>query len=195
MKYLVRSAQVSEQDSLQDWINRAKRAHELVDAVDLDKVVKHDASEVAKLDSVNDALEEISTGHDVEHVDGVDEIMPELDEEQIRRAEVLRVLANAGLTDVLGRVLTNNGDQTSAQSPLELIPHHEGLPSFDACLAPTSSTAPGHSGIFVSKKGVFAATINEPASKHHWRVVRSRPYDNAEEMVSAVTGYQDFPTK
>ena len=70
-----------------------------------------------------------------------------------------------------------------------LIPHKEGLPSFDVCLAPAVATGDGNYGIFVSAKGIFAASINDPAGKHHWRIERSTSYDNPAELH---TGLESF---
>ena len=41
-------------------------------------------------------------------------------------------------------------------------------------------------GIFVSSRGVFAAVVPEPVTKHRWRIVRSRPYDDEEEMLATI---------
>ncbi len=176
------------EDSLETWINRAKRAHELVDAVDLDKVVAHDSNEVNKLDSVSDALHELSQGNMLEHVEGVDEVIPELDAEQQRRADLFAAIAEDGWVERMSRVLTMN-DGNPTLRPLEIIPHREGLPDFDICVAPEEAVGNGNFALFVSATGVFAATISEPASKHLWRIVRSRPYETFDELRNALRQY------
>ena len=168
-------------ESLDDWIKRAKRAHELVDAVDLDRIAAHDQDELQKMQAVSNALEEIGRGNQVEHVEGVDEVMPELDADQQRRAELIEKLTGYGWGDRVGRLLAAQGD-TTAYKPLDVIPHQEGLPEFDVCLAPESCVGNGNFGLFISHNGVFAASISEPPTKHHWRIARSRPWETDQEL-------------
>ena len=181
-------AAASGDGSLQDWIERAKRTHELVDAVDLDKITAHDATEKAKLAKVQDALSELSAGHDVEHVEGVDEVNADVDPKLARKAALLEELAALDCNDRISRVLCVN-EQDTSYKPMELIPHHEGLPEFDVCLAPIHASGQGNFGLFISHAGLFAATIAEPPSKHHWRIVRSCPYDNMEELRQSIAQY------
>lgn len=175
-------------NSLRDWIDRAKRAQELVDAVDLDKIVAHDETEVKKLTTVGNALDDLSEGRDVAHVEGVDTVLPELDPEQQRKSELFAVIANGGFAERLGRLLFIEKGETQLK-PLELIAHHEGLPDFDICVAPEASSQSGNFGLFVSPQGIFAASISEPSSTHHWRVVRSSPYDNPEELLQSLRSF------
>lgn len=176
------------EDSLGDWIDRAKRAHELVDAVDLEKVAAHDPVELNKLDTVSDALQDLSDGKQIEHVEGVDEVVPEIGEEEQRKAKLFSDVAGGGWVDRMGRVLFVDGGG-AVMKPLELIPHREGLPDFDICIAPEQRLSYGNYGIFVSSHGIFAASISEPVSKHHWRIDRSRPYDNEEELLRSITTF------
>lgn len=172
--------------SLGDWIDRAKRAHELVDAVDLKKIAAHDSSEISKLNTVNSALDDLTEGRIVAHVEGVDEVLPEIDAEQQRKSDLFGAIASAGWVDRMGRVLGVSAE-CDAVKPLELIPHREGLPEFDICIAPMQRVSYGNYGIFVSGQGIFAASIGEPASKHHWRIDRSQPYDNTDELMRTIT--------
>lgn len=176
-------------DSLEAWINRAKRAHELVDAVDLKKVAEHDEVEVAKVAQVTTALRDLEQGHDVDHVEGIDEVVPEMDEELLRRAELIEKLSAAGWADRISRVLSVHAD-TSDFRPLDLIPHSEGLPEFDLCVAPIVSPLSGHFGLFISATGVFAASIADPPSKHHWRIARSRPFENERELHACLKSFE-----
>ena len=177
-------------ESLQALMDRARRAHELVDAVDFQKVTAHDPTEVDKLHGVADALGELAHGEAVEHVEGVDEVVPQLSEDQQRKTALFTTLADAGFADNLGRVLHNLGEAQQLL-PLDLIPHTQGLPAFDLCVAPGNATGNGNFGIFVSASGIFAASINEPTNKHHWRIARSRPYDNEDELIQSI---QQFTT-
>ncbi|MEZ5559883.1 MAG: hypothetical protein R3E86_15230 [Pseudomonadales bacterium] len=173
------------EDTVQDWIVRAKRAHELVGKVDLGKIASHDADELRKLSAVTGALESLSAGDDVEFLAGVDEDeITELDPLQMRRANLLAVLDAAGFGDRLGRVYAVGED--ASLRPLDLIPHQQGLPEFDLCIAPEHAPAGSAQGIFVSERGVFIAMIPEPVTRHKWRIVRSRPYDDEQEMLATI---------
>ncbi len=172
-------------DTLQAWIDRAKRAHELVEAVDLQKVAEHNAEEVDKLASVNGALQDLSEGKSIDHVEGVDEVVEELDPVARRKAQLYAHIDAAGWTDRLGRVLSVDGNNASLK-PLELIPHRKGLPEFDLCIAPEKAVGLGNFALFISAQGVFSAAVNDPASKHHWRITRSRPYESIPELYKII---------
>lgn len=181
-------ADTSEQmdgESLEAWIERASRLHELVDAVDLEKVAAHDASEVAKVSNVTQALDALSEGGAINRVEGVDEVVPELNARHQQLAELVEQLTAAGWGERLGRVL-NVGPEGETLKPMDIIPHQEGLPEYDVCVAPRESVGSGYFALMISATAVFAAAVNEPPSRHHWRVYRSRPYDNHEEMLHVV---------
>lgn len=172
-------------DDLNAWIARAKRAHELVDAVDLNKVAAHDDIELNKLSAVNNALGDLSSGGHINHVEGVDEVIRELTPEEQQKAELLTVLTQAGWGSRIGRTLwLNNG--ADDLRPLELIPHREGLPEFETCVAPEQAVGNGYFALFISSHGIFGASIGEPPSKHHWHISRSRPYDNHAELLKCI---------
>jgi hypothetical protein len=176
------------EDSLGNWIDRAKRAHELVDAVDLDKVAAHDPVELNKLGTVSQALNDLGRGKEIERVEGVDEVMPEIDEDQQRKAILFSDIASAGWVERMGRILCVDEEGTHVK-PLELIPHKEGLPEFDICIAPEQRLSRGNYGLFISSHGIFAASISEPVSKHHWRIDRSRPYEADEELHKSIAQF------
>ena len=88
----------------------------------------------------------------------------------------------------MSRVLTLEDGEATLR-PLEIIPHREGLPDFDVCIAPEEAVGLGNFALFVSATGIFAASINEPASKHLWRIARSRPYENFDELRGALQNY------
>jgi len=175
-------------DTLGDWINRAQRAHELVDAVDLEKVATHDPVELNKLETVSRALHDLGRGKEIERVEGVDEVIPEIDEDQQRKAKLFSDIAGAGWIERMGRILCVDEEGTHVK-PLELIPHQEGIPEFDICIAPEQRLSRGNYGIFVTSHGIFAASISEPVSKHHWRIDRSRPYDADEELFKSISQF------
>ena len=181
-------------DSVQDWIDRAKRAQDLVGRVDLERVVAHDRDAVNKLDKVANALDDLSQGQNVEYVPGVDDDeAPTLDERHIRRSELMELLDKAGFGERLGRVFMSGSEDPIRL--LELIPHNEGLPEFDVCVAPDYTPADGAQGIFVSERGVFAALIPEPVTRHKWRILRSRPFDDHQEMLDTVSRFVAKPAE
>lgn len=175
--------------SVQDWIERARRAQDLVGKVDLDKVARHDIEEVGKLSRVAGALEDLSNGRGVEFVPGVDvDEAPELDPQEMRRVALMEVLSRAGLDERLGRVFVSDGE-SDGRRPLELIPHRQGLPGFLVCVAPDFAPMDGAQGVFISERGVFAAMIPDPVTRHRWRIARSRPYDDEREMIASVRSF------
>lgn len=181
-------------DSVQDWIDRAKRAQDLVGRVDLERVVAHDQEAVSKLDKVANALDDLSQGQNVEYVPGVDDDeAPTLDERHIRRSELMELLDKAGFGERLGRVFMSGSDDPIRL--LELIPHNEGLPDYDVCVAPDYTPADGAQGIFISERGVFAALIPEPVTRHKWRILRSRPFDDHKEMLDTVGKFVAKPSE
>jgi len=101
----------------------------------------------------------------------------------------MTALSDAGLADRLGRVFMH-GD-TNEMIVIDLIPHRDGLPEFEVCLAPDHSPAEGAHGIFISERGVFAALIPEPVTRHKWRILRSRPFDDFAEMLDTVTRFMN----
>ena len=172
-------------DSIHDWIERARRAHDLVEQVDLSKVSSHDAAEIDKLGKVTSALDSLSKGEDVDYLPGVDmDEVADLDPEQIRRSALIEILEAAGYGDRLGRIFMSVTED--ALRSFDLVPHQQGLPEYDLCLAPEFAPAESAVGIFVSSRGVFAAVVPEPVTKHRWRIVRSRPYDDEEEMLATI---------
>lgn len=176
--------------SLDELIAQAKRTHELIDAVDLAKVATHDPVEVDKLVSVEQALHAIEEGRTVAHVEGVDDVVPAIDAAQQRKTELLVALSDAGWADSIGRVLSMREGKASCL-PVDIIPHHEGLPEYEVCISPKDAVGNANFGIFVSTAGIFAASIAEPAEKHHWRILRSCPYANTDELLSAVQQFND----
>jgi len=74
-------------ESVQEWIARARRARELVDRVDLDEVAGHNPQASEKLAKVAEALGELSAGRNVEYIPGVDEgEAPVMDADELRRS-------------------------------------------------------------------------------------------------------------
>jgi len=81
--------------------------------------------------------------------------------------------------------------QENPLTVIDLIPHRDGLPAFEVCLAPDHSPAEGAHGIFISERGVFSALIPEPVTRHKWRILRSRPFDDFSEMLDTVERFMN----
>ncbi len=187
------SEKSTESESLADLMKQAQKAHEIIEAVDFEKVASHDPEEVGKLQGVNEALGKLSEGEQVNRVDGLDEV-ENLDPAFAIKNELLLLLDDAGLGERLGRVYTLGlGSAQPGTKPAEIVPHREGLPAFDVVIAPNYAPADGAHGIFVSYSGVFSAHVPEPITRHHWKIMRSQPYDDNEELVSLVKRYLNPP--
>ncbi len=180
--------------SVQTWINRARRAQRLVSQVDLERIVNHDAAEFEKLIKVSRAMDLLCNEVDkpIAAVD-VGEETPTVDKHQQKRSELLKALDGAGYGHGLGRIYMANFDDPIR--PLDLIPHQQGLPAFDVCVAPEHSPPDGAQGIFISEQGIFAAFIPEPATRNKWRILRSRPYDDLDELLTTVRRFAAPPTE
>ena len=171
-------------DSLRELIEQAQRAHDLVEAVDLQRVAAHDAGELDKLANVTEALGDLAAGREVDHVEGVDEVIPQ-DPQLKRKLALLELLNGAGYDARVGRVLyMKDGKPTLV--PHDILPHGEGLPEHLISVAPPAAVGNGHFGLFVSNNGCFAASLSDPASKHHWRIVRSGPFNSTDELLATL---------
>jgi hypothetical protein len=176
--------------TLDELLEIAKRAQSIIAHLDLDAVAQHDPMEVEKLGRVADAMVALDQGEQVTYVPGVDEDQagpPVLDPHQVRKAELLALLDAAGLSERTGRVFVSEAEPPT--KPLESIPHHDGLPRFDVCVAPEYAPADGAHGIFVSDRGVFSVMVGAPVLENRWRVLRSMPYDSESEMIAIVKRY------
>ena len=179
------------QESLADLIRQAQRTHEIIEAVDFDKLKAHDSEEVAKLEGVSEALGKLSDGEQVARVDGVDEV-DNIDPTFAIKNELMMLLDESGLGERLGRVFgLGLGSSQPGSKSADIVPHREGLPAFDVVLAPNYAPADGAHGIFISYSGVFSAHVAEPITRHHWKILRSQPYDDNEELISIVQRYLD----
>ena len=181
------------EESLADLMKQVRRAQEIISQVDFEKIASHDADEVSKLGGVTDALEALSKGEEVSRVDGIDEV-ENSDPRQAWIADLMQLLDDSGYSDRVGRVYSiNAGDDSGQWKPLALVPHREGIPLHDLCLAPDYAPAEGAHGLFISATGVFSAHVTLPFSRHKWKVQRSQRYDSNEELLAIVASYLEPP--
>jgi hypothetical protein len=172
----------------------AKRAQSILGHLDLEAIASHDPLAVAKLSSVASAIKALDDGEDVGYVPGIDvneQGPPVLDPRQVRKAELMALLGDAGFADQLGRVYIEGEDPPDRA--LDAVPHQDGLPPFDICVAPQFSPTAGAHGIFISSRGVFSVMVPEPILENRWRVLRSVPYDEESEMLAIVKRYVARP--
>ena len=180
-------------ESISDLIRQAQRAQEIISRVDFQKIANHDADEVNKLGGVTEALEKLSNGEVVDRIDGVDEVR-NTDPRQAWIAELLELLDGVGYSDRVGRVFAlMTGEDKGHWKPLAMVPHREGVPLHDLCLAPNYSPAEGAHGLFVSATGVFSAHVAQPFNRHKWKVLRSQRYDTNAELLSIIVRYLSAP--
>ncbi len=184
--------------SLKELLEVAQRAQNLIGHLDLKKVQQHDRLEVEKLKQVVNSIESLENGETVDFVPGLEDVgdsdpPPKLDPEQVRKSKVLEVLDQAGYAGRLGRIFVT--DSEFPVKPLEYVPHQEGLPVFDMVVAPDYAPVHGAHGIFVSAQGIFSAMAPAPITENRWRILRSMPYEDDEEMIELVRRYVIKPKK
>ena len=180
----------TQERSLNELIEIAKRAQSILGHLDLEAIASHDPDAVAKLASVAQAIQALDNGEDVGFIPGIDENVegpPVLDPRQVRRSELMELLDKAGYANRLGRIYVEPSE--TPEKPLEFVAHQDGLPLFDICLAPDYSPADGAHGIFISNRGVFSVMVPKPIVENRWRVLRSVPYENEEELIDTVRRY------
>lgn len=120
----------------------------------------------------------------IEEVDGAIEVLRDVTENGVLSKDpVVALLQRHGLGARLDKVFS--GKRGSPHRPLEGI-HRNGLPEFDFCLAPDFSPIDGLHGIFVTRRGVFCATLPFPMGENDWRVVHNVPCDTDEDMLEKI---------
>ena len=183
-----------ENKSLSELVDIAKRAQDIISRLDLDAVSRHDPAEVAKLQRIADAVSALDNGEQVNFVPGVDEdenALPVIDPAKARATALLAFLERQGLSARLGRVYVAGIPEPV--KPLAFVPHLDGLPDFDMCVAPDWSPVDGAHGVLISERGVFAALVPAPVDENRWRIMRSSPYDSDAEMVAVLKRYIEKP--
>ena len=180
--------------SLDELLEMAKRAQTIIGHLDLEAVARHEPSEVDKLRKIASAVEALDRGEQVDFVPGVDEEEdgpPTIDPRKMRTATLMTLLDASGLGARLGRIYVSDGDPQ--EKPLDAIPHTDGIPENDLCVAPDYSPTDGVHGIFISDRGVFSVMVPNPVLENRWRIMRSMPYDNDDELVEIVQRYVARP--
>ncbi|MBV1906631.1 MAG: DUF1552 domain-containing protein [Pseudomonadales bacterium] len=187
--------------SLDTLLEDAKRAQSLMESLDLNLIVEHDESEIRQLNQVISELEQIESAQAQpasespstpgQSSDTPKQQTPPEDAQPrtMEETDILTVVQNAGFGSRVGRVYFSGLDYPI--KPLDYIPHRNGLPNFDVCLAPESAPAEAVQAIFVSERGVFCASITEPVADNSWRIIRSMPYRSNDEMLDLIQRFID----
>lgn len=100
-------------------------------------------------------------------------------------------LDDLGMAELIGRVVLI-ADRPSYR-PLEVIPHREGLPSFNLVIAPRSGSLRGATGIFIGIKQLVLASVAAPIDNHPWRIDRRDSFDNQPELIELLSDYVGPP--
>ncbi len=180
-------------ESLADLMRQAKRAQEIIGAVDFGKIATHDTDEVSKLSGITEALERLSEGEVVDRVDGIDEVH-NTDPRQAWITELMELLDSAGHSERVGRVFAiASGEERGRMKPLDMVPHREGIPLHDLCLAPNYAPSEGAHALFISATGVFSAHAAQPFNRHKWKILRSQRYDSDTELLAIIGHYLNPP--
>lgn len=78
--------------------------------------------------------------------------------------------------------------------PIANLPHRDGLPAFDNCLAPDDSPVDGAYGVFVAPQSVFTAILRHPMESRRWQVIETIHCTKQKEVVDAVAHLLRRPT-
>ena len=89
-----------------------------------------------------------------------------------------------GYNQRIGRVFVT--DHPEALVPIDKIPHRDGLPVFEKCLAPDDSPIHGAHGIFVTSTTVFTAVLPQPFSSNGWQVLNIVHCDDQKMIIETV---------
>jgi hypothetical protein len=92
----------------------------------------------------------------------------------------------------IGRVFATGAGM--GMVPIGKLPHRDGLPAFDNCLAPDDTPVDGAYGVFVSSTAVFAAVLRRPFDSHRWKVIETIDCKQQREIVDAVAHLLRRPT-
>ncbi len=149
-------------------MEQARAASRMVRGVNLERAGKSDPSFLASVDSAIEAIEEVENGV--------------LDQDPL-----VALLQGSGFGKRLDKIYT--GDRGEPHMDIARLAHRNGLPPFEVALAPDYSPIDGLHGVFVTRRGVFTATIPHPIEDHEWRVVRNVPHESDKDLVKKVSGF------
>lgn len=158
------------------------------------KILKHDQHEVAKLRSLLGGLNEGGAGmaHSApkpvasEAGKGSDDDSSQREMLKAnRQMAILEQLTIEGFSDRLGRVYNSRSEERSME--FRKVPHHKNLPEFDMIVSADYSPGEGVHGIIMTEHHVMSVFLAAPGEQNEWETLKSRSYDNMEEMGEYVT--------
>jgi hypothetical protein len=95
-----------------------------------------------------------------------------------------KALGGIGLAQRLGHVFI--AKRKPSLQPLKVVPDVTGLPSFQACIAPSWSPVDGAHGIFITARAIITAVYPLPFETNRWQVRESHTYESREEMIEVI---------
>ena len=104
---------------------------------------------------------------------------------QTRVRAMMASLRAEGMEERLGRVY--NSFASDRIMKFTDVPHRLGLPPFDAVIAADYAPISGLHGVFISDEEVKSIVLaSEGGSSSQWQELKSRTYNNADEMLELV---------
>ncbi len=152
--------------SLTELIEQVRATSRSMQSVDLEKAGKGDPEFLARLG------------------DAIDELTDVVENGAISSDPLVALLQRHGFGARIDKVYT--GNRVEPFTSLADVPHRNGLPPFEICLAPDYSPIDGLQGIFLTGRGIFNATVPYPVEQHTWRVQRNIPYESPDDLIAKV---------
>jgi hypothetical protein len=166
------------------WKARANAARELLSDIDFEQVQRHDSGAVARLNATRSQLQRLADAN----APDPDRTPPQIEQDAVRVARFLECLESAGHGDRIGRVLMTQ-DEKTALRPLDIVPHREGLPPFDLCVAPMEGGRNGAHAVFVTSGQVIRALAPVPLVEHAWQIERQQDFSSEVEMLDLIESW------
>lgn len=189
-------------------------------SLDFQRIVDHEAEEVAKLRAVIESLS-IQRKRSDEPLDnyaskqtgpvaGVD--LPSLDDMELdsgtgddalsapsdaphtSRDEIMKALVAEGMDDRVGLVYNSFSD--SRTLPFSQSHHRRGVPVFEVVSAPDFAPVAGMHGVFISNTEVMSIILPSDNSSADWQILKRKAYSTADEMIeymSLISAGFDLP--
>ena len=184
---------MDEPASLDRILDSARRAQQAIGSIELARIEAHDPDELRKLDVTLAVLDELVASMNAESEDATvtssaDTRAPDgkASEAGERDAAIVdgALRRRAGISQRLGHIfMPGRADPFVAVADL---PHREGLPTFEKCVAPDDSPINGAHGIFVTNSSVFTAVLPRPFASNGWQVLHVVRCDNPRTIIQAV---------
>ena len=166
---------MDEKTSLDDVMARARHVQNAIRGLSLERIEAHDPQALRKLDQALVVLDRlVEPAEPAEPAPTSTTISPQPDDNPPQR----------GLGHRLGRVFMPGGVEPMVR--LTDMPHRDGLPAFEKCVAPNGSPIDGAHGIFVTSTTVFSAVLPQPYASSGWQVLKMVRCENQKAVIETV---------